>query len=106
MNLSFQLETKDFYELKTEPPPWMVKKSTESKFSKISFHRRIYRLKALKQAAAVFKNAADICVESGNPYHMVTISSPSHDSDHEWLKEFAGSFINHALFFTLEQRRK
>ncbi len=104
MSLSFQFKNKGFYELKRGTLPWLME--TCPRVCQISFHRRIYRLKALKQAIEAFRSTADIVVKSGNPYHAVTVSCTDPDSDPELLKEITGSFVNHALFFSIQQKRK
>ncbi len=109
-SFSSSIKEKDFFENTLKSYGFMEKEKIvrdEKGFkTRIFFHRNIYKLKALKKAGDVFNKIAHVGISAGKPYHEVSIWTNREDSSISWFRNLAGSFINHALLFSLDERRK
>lgn len=66
------------------------------------FPKRLYALAAVKKAAAIYNEDADLQVEKTDEGYR--ISGTAHDP--EALEELIGELGNTALYYTIETRKK
>lgn len=108
-SFAFSIKEEDFFENTLNTYAFMEKEKIvcdEKGFeTRIFFHRSIYKLKALKKAGEVFSEIAHVGIYAGKPYHEVSIWTNREDSSISWFRNLAGSFLNHALLFSLDERR-
>jgi len=68
---------------------------------KIELNKSLYRVAAVREAAASFRELATISVSASGEKIVVTLAHPAEDVE---LKPLCDEFLNHALAATIARR--